>query len=154
MPIANIQHFLVATDDLAATRDWYRDVLGMQEGPHPEFGFPVHWMYAGGRDVVHIGPSAKNASENQKVYLGRTSQDSGSGTGAFDHVAFHATGLADMLAHLRTRGVEFTERRADNQSQYQLFMFDPNGIKVEVNFETTEAIGVEPQVNAANFRTA
>ena len=39
-----------------------------------------------------------------------------------------------MLAHLRGCGVEFTERRADNQSQYQLFMFDPNSIKVEVNF--------------------
>jgi hypothetical protein len=49
-------------------------VLGMQSGPHPDFGFPVHWMYVDGVDIVHIGPSAKQAGEIQKQYLGRTSQ--------------------------------------------------------------------------------
>jgi catechol 2,3-dioxygenase-like lactoylglutathione lyase family enzyme len=151
MPIAHIQHFLVAADDMTATRDWYRDVLGMQEGPHPEFNFPVHWMYVDGKDVVHIGQSAKDATENQKTYLGRTSQNTGSGTGAFDHIAFHASGLTDMMAHLRRHGVEFKERRASNQSLYQLFLFDPNGIKVELNFDAAEAAGIEPEVNAASF---
>ena len=55
MPLSHIEHFLVSADDMDRTRDWYRDVLGMQEGPHPDFGFPVHWMYLDGRDVVHIG---------------------------------------------------------------------------------------------------
>jgi hypothetical protein len=40
---------------------------------------------------------------------------------------------------LRSRGVEFTERRAGNQGLYQLFMVDPNGIKIELNFDADEA---------------
>ena len=151
MPLAHIEHYLIAADDMAKTRDWYCSVLGMQEGPHPDFGFPVHWLYLDGRDVVHIGASAKQAGENQKVYLGRTSQDTGSGTGAIDHIAFRATGLAAMLANLRSRGVEFSERRASSQSPYQLFLYDPNGIKVELNFHADEAVGLEPEVNAENF---
>jgi catechol 2,3-dioxygenase-like lactoylglutathione lyase family enzyme len=151
MPLSHIEHCLVVADDMGKTRDWYCTVLGMEEGPHPDFGFPVRWLYLNGRDVVHIGQSAKHAGENQKAYLGRTSRDTGSGTGAIDHIAFRATGLKAMMAHLRARGVEFMERRADNQALYQLFMFDPNGIKIELNFSADEAAGLEPEVNAANF---
>ena len=90
MPISHIEHFLVASDDIDATRDWYARVLGMKSGPHPDFGFPVHWMYVGDVDVVHIGPSAKGANEIQKKFLGRTSQNQDSGTGAIDHIALRA----------------------------------------------------------------
>src|SRR3979490_2986644 len=82
MPLSHIEHFLVAADDIDATRDWYARVLGMKPGPHPDFGFPVHWMYLGQTDIVHIGPSAKAADEIQKKYLGRTSRDAGAGTRA------------------------------------------------------------------------
>ena len=66
MPLSHIEHFLVAADDIDATRDWYARVLGMTSGPHPDFGFPVHWMYLGDVDMVHIGPSAKMAGAIQK----------------------------------------------------------------------------------------
>ena len=89
--------------------------------------------------------------DSQKTYLGRTSQDTGSGTGAIDHIAFRATGLAAMLAHLRSSGVEFSERRASGRAPYQLFLYDPNGIKVELNYPAEEAVGLEPGVNAENF---
>ena len=151
MPLSHIEHFLVAADDMEKTRDWYRAVLGMEEGWHPEFGFPVYWMYLNGKDVVHISQSAQHASQNQKVYLGRTAQDAGAGTGAVDHIAFRATGLKAMLAHLRSHHAKFTQRRASNQALYQLFVFDPNGIKIELNFDAAEAVGVEPDVVAANF---
>jgi catechol 2,3-dioxygenase-like lactoylglutathione lyase family enzyme len=151
MPLSHIEHVLVATDDMERTRDWYCSVLGMEEGPHPDFGFPVCWLYLGGRDVVHIAPSASQAGENQKTYLGRTSQDAGSGTGALDHVAFRATGLNAMLEHLRANGIEFSERRASDRSLYQLFLTDPNGIKIEINFRAEEAQDRKPEVNAADF---
>jgi catechol 2,3-dioxygenase-like lactoylglutathione lyase family enzyme len=138
MPLSHIEHFLVAADDIDATRDWYARVLGMKPGPHPDFGFPVHWMYLGDVDVVHIGPSAKGASERQKQYLGRTSQDSGAGTGALDHIAFRATGLRAMLEHLKSLNVPFSQRRASGQALYQLFFYDPNGIKIELNFAAEE----------------
>src|SRR5690349_16414351 len=116
MPLTHIEHFLVAADDIDATRDWYARVLGMQTGPHPDFGFPVHWMYVNGVDIVHIGPSAKNAGDIQKKYLGRTSQKSEEGTGALDHIAFRATGLRGMLEHLKREKIPFTQRRANGQA--------------------------------------
>jgi catechol 2,3-dioxygenase-like lactoylglutathione lyase family enzyme len=32
---------LVLTDDLDVTRDFYRDALGLREGPRPPLGFPA-----------------------------------------------------------------------------------------------------------------
>ncbi len=143
MPLSHIEHILVAADDIDATRDWYARVLGMSSGPHPDFGFPVHWMYIGGVDVVHIGPSAKGANARQKEYLGRTSQAAATGTGAIDHIAFRATGLHAMLEHLQKEGIEFTQRRANGQALIQLFFYDPNGIKIELNFATDEMVDEE-----------
>jgi catechol 2,3-dioxygenase-like lactoylglutathione lyase family enzyme len=151
MPITHIEHFLVAADDIDATRDWYARVLGMRAGPHPDFGFPVHWMYVGDVDVVHIGPSARGANEIQKKYLGRTSQDAGAGTGALDHIAFRASGLRAMLEHLRREGVPFSQRRANGQALFQLFLYDPNGIKIELNYAADEAVGIEPELMASDL---
>ena len=123
----------------------------MTSGPHPDFGFPVHWMYLGGVDVVHIGPSAKMAGAIQKQYLGRTSQGTGQGTGALDHIAFRATGLKDMLHHLRAERVAFTQRRANGQALFQLFFHDPNGIKIELNYEASEAEGIAPELMASDL---
>ena len=151
MPLTHIEHFLVAADDIDATRDWYARVLGLKSGEHPDFGFPVHWMYAGREPVVHIGPSAKGANEIQKKFLGRTSQDTGVGTGAIDHIAFRATGLRGMLEHFKKEKISFTQRRADDQALFQLFLFDPNGIKVELNYEAAEAQGIAPELMASDL---
>jgi catechol 2,3-dioxygenase-like lactoylglutathione lyase family enzyme len=151
MPVSHIEHFLVAADDIDATRDWYARVLGMQSGPHPDFGFPVHWMYVNGVDVVHIGPSAKQAGDIQKKYLGRTSEDSGAGTGAVDHIAFRATGLRAMLEHLRREKIAFSQRRANGQALFQLFLYDPNGIKIELNYAAGEAEGIAPELMASEL---
>jgi catechol 2,3-dioxygenase-like lactoylglutathione lyase family enzyme len=154
MPVTHIEHFLVAADDIDATRDWYARMLGMTSGPHPDFGFPVHWMYLGDVDVVHIGPSAKAAGDIQRKYLGRTSQDAGTGTGAIDHIAFRATGLRAMLEHLRAEQIPFSQRRANGQALFQLFFFDPNGVKIELNFAAQEAEGIAPELMASELAHA
>ena len=151
MPLTHIEHFLVAADDIDATRDWYARVQGMTSGPHPDFGFPVHWMYLGNVDLVHIGPSARMAGAIQKQYLGRTSQKSEQGTGALDPIAVRATGLRDMMEHLRREKVEVRQRRANGQALFQLFFHDPNGIKIELNFDAAEAEGIAPELMASDL---
>ena len=132
MPLSHIEHLLIQSPDIDATRDWYMRVLGLRDGPHPDFGFPVHWLYLGDEPVLHLAEGGAAVSENRKRYLGQQSQAT-TGTGVIDHVAFRATGLKEMLAHFDKLGVEFKERQVDDQGLYQLFLFDPNGVKVELN---------------------
>jgi len=150
MPLDHIEHFLLQTADMEKTRAWYVDVLGMRVGPNPDFKFPVFWLYLGDKDVVHVTEGGKNVSDNRKKYVGQESQAT-SGSGAVDHIAFRATGLREMITHLRSLAVDFKQRRVDDQGLYQLFMFDPNGVKIELNFAGAEAEGLRPELMASEL---
>ena len=150
MALTQVDHFLIQTADLGKTRDWYVRALGMSEGWHPDFKFPVVWLYIGEKDVLHLTEGGANVSENRKKYLGQQS-DAISGSGVVDHIAFRSTGLNEMLVHLKAAGVAFNQRRVSDQGLYQLFLFDPNGIKIELNFANAEAEGIRPELMASEL---
>ena len=150
MALSHIEHMLVQTGDIAKTVDWYTRVLGMRAGYTPDFKFPVQWLYLGDTDVVHVTEGGAAISENRKRYAGQQSEAL-SGTGVIDHIAFRCSGLVETLAHLRALGIEFKQRQVDDQGLYQLFLFDPNGIKIELNFANAEAAGIKAEVVAADL---
>jgi len=135
------------------TRDWYVKVLGFRVGPSPDFKFPVYWLYLGDRDVLHITTGGKNISENRKQYVGQQS-DASTGSGVIDHIGFRSTGLTDMIDNLKKHGVDFKERQVDDQGLYQLFLLDPNGVKIELNFANAEAKGRKPDLSAKDLSPA
>ena len=147
MGLRFMEHILILTHDPEGTRDWFCNNLGFRSGDHPEFGFPVYWLYIGDQDVLHIG-KAKHSS-HQDTYL-RTPSDqldsdySGAGalgSGRIDHVCFNSEGIDEFIDRLTRNGIEFSERKAHNSDLYQLFMREPvNGIKVELNFSAEEAV--------------
>ena len=150
MPLTYMEHFLLQTEDIEATKDWYVKILGFRVGPAPDFKFPVYWLYLGDRDVLHITTGGKNVSENRKKYVGQESQAT-HGTGVLDHIAFRATGLRQMLEHLRAEKVDFKQRQVSDQGLYQLFMLDPNGIKIELNYANAEANGLRADLLATEL---
>lgn len=142
-----MEHVLILTHDPEGTRDWFCDNLGFVSGDHPEFGFPVYWLYIGNQDVVHIGKAQH--SEHQNTYLStpsdtasnESSKSNDLGSGRIDHVCFNCEGIMEFIDRLTKNKVEFSERKAHNSNLYQLFMREPiNGIKVELNFSAEEAL--------------
>ena len=150
MPLSHIEHFLIQTADLAKTRDWYVEVLGMRVGPSPDFKFPVCWLYLGEKDVLHLTEGGAGTSENRKKFLGQQSE-AVKGTGVVDHVAFRCTGLPEMLEHLTRLGVPCTRRMVSDQGLFQLFLMDPNEVKVELNFSNSEVNGFNPELMASEL---
>ncbi|HVG50256.1 MAG TPA: VOC family protein [Xanthobacteraceae bacterium] len=150
MTLAFMEHFLIQSADIEATKDWWVKVLGMRVGPSPDFKFPVYWLYIGDKDVLHLTQGGANVSENRMKYLGQTSQAT-QGSGVVDHIGFRATGLDETISHLTHLGIDFKERQVDDQGLYQLFLFDPNGVKVELNFEVSEVKGRKADVKASEL---
>ena len=150
MPLSHLEHVLLQTADMDATRDFYTRVLGMRVGPSPDFKFPVFWLYIGDQDVIHVTEGGANTSGNRKAYLGQQS-DATRGSGVIDHLAFRCTGLAEMMEHLTTLGIAFTQRMVNDQGLYQLFLMDPNDVKVELCFSNAEVKGVRPELMASDL---
>ena len=124
MPVSSMNHFTILTDDVPRTVRFYGELLGLDDGERPPFTFPGAWLYAAGAPILH-------------VIGGKTREDLRSGV--IDHMAFSAHGLRDTVAKLKTRGIDYDLRRLVGRGQWQLFFFDPNGVRIELDFAADEA---------------
>ena len=141
--IKSLNHFSIRSTDLAASRRFYEDVLGLQVGPRPNFPFPGLWLYVGdtalpANAVVHIIGLDSSDTDGLSKYLGERTPRSLQGGGALDHVAFFATGLAEQLARLHQHGITPRQRTVPTLGLHQLFLDDPDGIVIELNYPASE----------------
>ncbi len=140
----SLNHYSIRTADLDACRAFYEGVLDLEIGPRPDFPFPGLWLYAGdtahyANAVVHIIGIDPGAPAGLSGYLGDRDTAQLRGSGAVDHVAFFATGLAGMRDKLARQGVACRERSVPGLGLHQIFVDDPNGIVVELNYPAAEA---------------
>jgi len=130
MPLERLDHYFVYATDLERSRDFYSEVLGLTIGPRPQFDFPGYWCYLEDRPVVHIG--------NEEFTGGFANPDgsrttSGS-TGPVDHIAFRGQAIDDFIARFERLGVAFQRREVPDFHLSQLFVKDPDGVTIELNF--------------------
>jgi catechol 2,3-dioxygenase-like lactoylglutathione lyase family enzyme len=129
--LTSIQHLLVLTDDIDGTRDFYRDVLGLEEGPRPPLEFPGYWLYAQGVPCVHVADrEIYNAHAGR---LGLAPSENRHGSGVVDHVAFNASDYDEVTARLERHGVPAVTNTVPEINMRQLFISDPNGVRIEIN---------------------
>lgn len=124
--IQGMNHFTILAQDRQATLDFYCGLLGLEPGPRPDLGFPGAWLCApgGGPAILHI-------------VFGRALPNPPSGV--IDHMAFSATDLPAVKARLDAAGQRYDLRRQAQSGTWQLFTFDPNGARVELDFDASEA---------------
>ncbi len=134
MPVNKLDHYSIRTTDLDATREFYTSVLGFEVGPRPNFPFPGVWLYQGGIAVVHVIGIDPNDSSGLMDYLGDRDQGSKSGTGMIDHVAFLCSDIDGVRAKIQGASLEFKERQVPALDLRQIFVNDPSGVVVELNF--------------------
>ncbi len=102
--------------------------------------------------MLHLTTGGAGVNDNRMRYLGQHSQAT-EGAGVVDHVAFRADGLREMLDHLTGEGIAFTTRQVSAHGLFQIFLFDPNGVKIELNFENAEADGIPPELLATSLES-
>ncbi len=119
MTIQMLDHVNINTRDLDACISFYSDILGFENGPRPDFGFPGAWMYCGDQAVIHIMAMPDAPAGN---------------TGPLDHVAFKCSGFDAMKSRLNDSGLKFRSNEVPDFNIKQLFVHDPDGVKIELNF--------------------
>lgn len=123
--IHGMNHFTVIAQDERETLDFYVGLLGLEPGPRPDLGFAGAWLYADGRAVLHLYFDRPVPSQR---------------AGVIDHMAFSARGLKDVKARFDARGHKYDLRQQAGAGTWQLFCHDPNGAKVELDFDPSETL--------------
>ena len=136
MPLNQLEHYLVLTDDLDGTRDFYAKALGMRIGPRPPLGFPGYWLYVGDVPSIHIAEW-----ETYRAYsteAGISISVRAPGTGPVDHIAFNGVDVESIKSALIAQGVKFAVNAIPSIGLTQLFLHDPNGVKIEINVRDSD----------------
>ena len=125
MTIGGLDHITVNTGDLDAALRFYVDVLGLRHGDRPAFDAPGAWLYAGDRPIVHLVGGRERPAAT---------------TGAFDHFAFQAADLAGVIARLKAADIAYELFAVPGLGRKQVFVEDPDGVRIELNFDAGEAV--------------
>ncbi|MDM0015303.1 VOC family protein [Variovorax sp. J22P168] len=122
--VSTLHHFTVgcAPADLPVLLAFYTRTLGLTEGYRPDLRNPGYWLYAGGHALVHLNALLKETPAR-------------GGGGGLDHIALVAHGLVSTRASLQAEGIPFEESPLKGTHLHQVFVKDPLGLKLELNFD-------------------
>ena len=122
MPVASLQHVNIHCREVDRARDFYVRILGLRVGDRPPVASVGYWLYLGAHPVIHLVQGVEDACP------------SGAPTGAIDHVAFQGADLEATREALKAEGLVFRETIVPRDGTVQIFVHDPNGVKIELNF--------------------
>ena len=83
-------------------------------------------MYSEGKAVVHL------------VDISKTDEPQKPDSGVVHHVAFMSRGFAGMTQRLQSKGMAFESRQVPGGDLWQIFVNDPNGVMIELNYEAAK----------------
>ncbi len=132
MTVQSLDHVNIRSACMAETLAFYRDTLGMtvEAPPGRSDTLEVAWILsADGRPSVHLGSTARlSFLDEGRDWTGVT------GSGLVDHVAFNCTGHDAMRQRLEATGLALRFNEVPEIGLRQIFVVDPNGILIELNF--------------------
>lgn len=123
MQLKRLDHVNIRTANLQAMVAWYDDILGMKTGPRPDFPFGGAWLYCDGFPIVHL----VEVQRGQQAIEPR-----------LEHFAVSGEGMADFLAHLRSRKVAYQCSVTPSFGIQQVNIWDPDANHVHIDFLASE----------------
>lgn len=120
MPVNGLDHVNIRTLNVGESVKFYVELFDLEyrQGPGP-MGHKSHWLYdTAGRPIIHF----------------RVLQADSASTGPIDHVALACRDKAEILRRLDARGLSYAIMDRLQPGLTQLFLKDPHGVPLELNF--------------------
>jgi catechol 2,3-dioxygenase-like lactoylglutathione lyase family enzyme len=138
MALVKPTHYGIRTTDLDRLRRFYAEVLQLRVGFRPPFDFPGVWLYPDQDEsefgAVHLIPVDPASRQGLRNYLGERPVEDLEGSGSVDHIAFLATDWSGMRQRCDSLGVRYHKRYAPSLGLLQVFLVDPTGLTIELNY--------------------
>lgn len=123
-----LDHVNIRTRDVQGTLRFFADVLGLTPGAAPgmnpiEFG----WLFSrSGAAIFHV--------QLDKAESLPAAPHIAHGTGPIDHIALDCANHEETVCRLRSLGIAYRQNEVISIQLKQVFLHDPNGILIELNF--------------------
>ena len=132
MALTELNHYFVRANDLEATKAFYCAALGLRVMPRPPFPFPGYWLGRDDRVWVHMG---QHGVPNAELYYRGTPRNAAiDNSGVIDHIAFIATAPEEFRDRFTEMKCDFWSRALPDFKLFQIFVRDPDGLTIELNF--------------------
>ena len=141
MVIMGIFHAAIKTNDLDATVEFYTKVLGLRLAPRPDFGYPGAWLATStpsSEAIIHIYAGGPALGREGRAPLG---------TAAIDHISISAQGFHEFRRRFRDAGLDWREFEVPGTTLWQLFVYDPNGVQLELTFDAAAESSPPPDMS-------
>jgi catechol 2,3-dioxygenase-like lactoylglutathione lyase family enzyme len=129
--VTELEHVLVLSSDIDRARSFYEGALGLRAGARPPLEFTGYWLYAGATPCLHIADRASYRAHART--LGLNVPERADGAGPVDHLAFAAGDYEALARRLAALGIEPVRNDVPGGGPRQLFIDDPDGVRVEIN---------------------
>ena len=134
MPPQARHHFTIRPKCMEITREFYEKFVQIKVGERPPFNFPGYWLYINDIPVLHLvgdgAPLNAYFNDNDEASL------NSSGGGSIDHIAFlfSARDFQPIKESIERDGVDHLHTIVPGLELRQIFLKDPDGIRIELNF--------------------
>ena len=105
---------------LTEVRNFYCDILGLEEGPRPHCDFGGYWLYGDGRPIVELMDSDSHYRAERPHHI--------------DHIAFRMEKLTTYIRNLEARGIEYQVNYLPELNTSRVFCKDPCGNGITATF--------------------
>ena len=122
IPFKIFSHVSVTVTDLEKAEAFYGGVLGLQQVPRPDFGFPGVWYSLGGDLQLHIIVNEK---------LTRPPVERESFELRYPHFALWTEDADETARKMAESGAHFNDFTSTPTGLRQLFIKDPDGNMIE-----------------------
>ena len=139
--ITRINHITIRTGNATVMQNFYSEILGLEKDrrrPDHFAGFHLRSMVPSGEPIVHV-----MTGEDAQVNDGSIPTEKG---GAVHHLAFYCEGYEKVKNQLVKYGIDWREYRIPEFGIWQIFVFDPHGILIELTFEAAVEGIPEPRI--------
>jgi catechol 2,3-dioxygenase-like lactoylglutathione lyase family enzyme len=141
MVITGVFHIAIKTADVEGTVRFYCDVLGMRLAPRPNFETPGAWLACStpsNNAIIHLYGGAAALDETGRHPIG---------TATIDHVSLMVVGYRDTVQRIKAHGLDWREYIVPDTKLWQIFVYDPNGVQLELTFDSESEADTYPDVS-------
>ena len=133
MSVRGIDHLNIRASNLENTVRFYAESLGMTAAPSPVSGGGTWIKNISGAAVLHLGRAGNFQMPTDGIGGAVTNA-----SGVIHHVAFACSDYDEHVNRLVRLGVPFEVQERPNLDLRQIFVRDPDGVLVELNFESKD----------------